>query len=358
MVRKLTFEEVKIEFIKRGFKLLTDKYINSRTKMKYRCSCGNISEITFDNMKNKGHTCKKCASKRGGIKQSIPFKEVQKTFRDNGCELLETSYINCDTLLKYRCKCGNFSSITYYNIKNGSHCQACGNIKIGNKLRTKFLKVQKKFEKHGCKLLETEYKNTNTPLKYTCSCGNNSYITFSNLKSGHLCNQCIRERTRQTNLRKYGCINYTQTDECKERIKQTNLQKYGVEHVMHVPEIYEKQQMSAFKYKSFTMPSGKEVKLQGYEPVVLQKLLTKYNEDEITINKGEIPKIMYILNGRQHRYYPDFYIKKDNLIIEVKSLYTYRKNIVRNMLKILATRQLNFKTELHIVEPKIKTIIL
>jgi len=62
----LSFDYVKEYFIKNGCKLLEDKYINAKTKMKYKCSCGKISHINFNNFKA-GKRCYKCAiQKRAG----------------------------------------------------------------------------------------------------------------------------------------------------------------------------------------------------------------------------------------------------------------------------------------------------
>ena len=48
-----------------------------------------------------------------------------------------------------------------------------------------------------------------------------------------------------------------------------------------------------------------------------------------------MPEIWYYnpKDNRKHRYIPDIWIPKDNLIIEVKSIYTYNKYIEKNNLK-------------------------
>jgi len=50
--------------------------------------------------------------------------------------------------------------------------------------------VRKYFEERGCELLEIEYKNANTPMKYKCFCGNISKISFANFKRGQRCKKC------------------------------------------------------------------------------------------------------------------------------------------------------------------------
>lgn len=67
------------------------------------------------------------------------------------------------------------------------------------------------------------------------------------------------------------------------------------------------------------------VSLQGYEPIVLDSLLKDFNfgKDEIMIGKSKIPIIKY---GNNRLYFPDFYLPKQNLLIEVKSTYTFEQH--------------------------------
>ena len=71
-----------------------------------------------------------------------------------------------------------------------------------------------------------------------------------------------------------------------------------------------------------------------------------------------MPEIKYFLNGKQKRYYPDIWIKSENIIIEVKSDYTYKKDLIKNILKALATRKLNYNFEFWVYDKnKLKTIL-
>ena len=49
---------------------------------------------------------------------------------------------------------------------------------------------------------------------------------------------------------------------------------------------------------------------------------------------------------KKHRYFPDFYIPKDNLIIEVKSTFTYNKELEKNLLKEQCVKDAGFKYKL------------
>lgn len=71
-----------------------------------------------------------------------------------------------------------------------------------------------------------------------------------------------------------------------------------------------------------------------------------------------MPIINYIINNKEHRYYHDIYILKDNLIIEVKSDYTYKKDLIKNILKALATRKLEYNFETWIFNQKHELLII
>jgi hypothetical protein len=51
-------------------------------------------------------------------------------------------------------------------------------------------------------------------------------------------------------------------------------------------------------------------------------------------------------DGRVHRYYPDFYIPKENLIIEVKSQYTLDVQWDKNQAKFNAVKDNGFNFKL------------
>jgi len=136
---------------------------------------------------------------------------------------------------------------------------------------------------------------------------------------------------KQTMQERYGVDNPLQLKEIREKIKHTCLEKYGVVHPSQNIEIHEKQQR--FRWKNYIMPSGKIVKIQGYEDRALDELLLTYEEDEIVIQRKDIPHFNYIFENKNKVYFPDIYIPKENRIIEVKSTYTYEMDLVKNLSK-------------------------
>lgn len=129
--------------------------------------------------------------------QRLSYYDVAKTFSDAGCTLLSGDYINARQLLDYRCNCGNLSKITYDSFKRGRRCKECGRKKITEKQRFSFDEVAVTFERAGCLLLESTYISAGTPMRYLCSCGDESAITYSRFKSGGRCMRCGTERASE-----------------------------------------------------------------------------------------------------------------------------------------------------------------
>ena len=100
------------------------------------------------------------------------------------------------------------------------------------------------------------------------------------------------------------------------------------------------------------MPSGNIVKVQGYENVALDELVQKYEEDDILIGRCAIPTIDYYINDTKHVYFPDFMIKSENKIIEIKSEWTIQLKRGNVEEKALATVKAGYKYEIWVYNDK------
>lgn len=92
---------------------------------------------------------------------------------------------------------------------------------------------------------------------------------------------------------------------------------------------------SSYRYssKTFMFPSGKTIRVQGTEPTILKGLLHIFDESDILVGRNVVPVIFYEFEGKQHRHYPDIYIKSRNLLIDAKSTWTYFQNLDINHAK-------------------------
>jgi len=166
-------------------------------------------------------------------------------------------------------------------------------------------------------------------------------------------NQQVKNKVKQTCLERFGVEYSLQSEEVKNRGKQTNLQKYGYEHYQHNKVASENASKKAYKLKTFITPSGKEIIYQGYEHFALEYLLTCLNiqEKDIITNRKYVPDIWYIdQNNKKHRHYVDIFIPAENLCIEVKSTWTFKKKQDNIFLKQNAAKELGYRYEIWIYD--------
>lgn len=186
----------------------------------------------------------------------------------------------------------------------------------------------------------------------------------------------VREKIKQTNLEKYGVENAAQSNLIQKKfestmlkkygvknimknkkfstvqqtkMKKTMLKKYGVEHAIHNHNIFKKYINRLYHYKIYTWQTGETVKLQGNEPCVLKELEDRgYKFNELITDVKDMPIILYEFEGKTHRYFPDFFIPSENLIIEVKSEWTLDAQLEKNKAKFKAVEQAGFNFKLEI----------
>jgi hypothetical protein len=381
-IGKYTVEEVRKVFEKVGYELLSKEYVNCKTKLQYRCPNGHIREMAFDNFKNAGSRCPACARTE---KHTIEY--VRQCFQERGYTLLETEYRNNSQKLNYICNNGHTTEIDFHHFQNGRGCGKCLNRDI-----FELEDVIKYFEEHGCKLLATEFINMNQDLEYICACGNKNIKNFTQFRIYQGCNECRIEQTRhniedveklfkdngcillETNYvnnhtpMKYICVcgkeaeivytNFRRGQRCfdcgMKKKEETFLNNYGVSHPSQSAIIQEKISKSGKLWKEYTMPTGNIVKIQGYENRALDDLLINgILEDEIDIHCKTIKKeFMYHFNGMYRVYLPDIYIPNKNTIIEVKSEYIYQKELQQNIQKAKCCIAQGYEFEFWIYDDK------
>ena len=94
-----------------------------------------------------------------------------------------------------------------------------------------------------------EYQRSNMPVMIICNVHGKFPQTPNKHLGGQGCPYCSGEKTRQTNLKKYGTENPFGNMEIKEKIKKTNLKKYGTENPSQNEKIkYKKRQTCLNNY--------------------------------------------------------------------------------------------------------------
>ena len=296
MPARLAFEDVKRIFESVKCTLVSKEYKSNKKLLDYFCSCGykEIQKITLDAL-NRGLRCKNCRQER---------------MKATNMERFGYEYISQDPKKK--------------------QAVLKGMLKHTEEKKHTIDDLKEIYKKAGCELLESTYKDSTTRIKFKCVCGKDGNISFNKFNKGQRCSNmiCINTRKDQTNISKFGVTNYSKTDECKTRRKATCMKNFGVEHAMQSAEVQDKAEKTGYSYKNYTFPSGKKVKIQGYENRVLDHLLLSVKEDDIFVGRKQQPEIWYNdAKGTKHRYFSDMYIPSEKRIIEVKSTWTYEKGM-------------------------------
>jgi hypothetical protein len=243
----------------------------------------------------------------------------------------------------------------------------------------------------GATVIETyEIYNQRLRVKFVCSCGVETSKRFEMLNVHRLpyCEGCSlrkkEQRKQETNLNKYGCTNTGSVQEVKDKIKESYKEKFGG-HPKQTKEVQDKwkstcmklygghpnqnkevqgrspsreqssqakSEATSYKFRDYMMPSGEIVKVQGYEDLALDELVQKYEEEDILVGRSNIPTIEYHINDVKHVYFPDFLIKSENKIIEVKSEWTIQLRRGNVQEKALATIKAGYKYEIWIYNDK------
>jgi len=89
-------------FKDRGCELLEDAYINAQTKMRYRCSCGRINSVKFNNFQQ-GKGCWECGIKKRSGKNHYEWIKDREAFK-NDKRLKQRCYKMLKNTLKKTCQ--------------------------------------------------------------------------------------------------------------------------------------------------------------------------------------------------------------------------------------------------------------
>ena len=251
--------------------------------MKYRCSCGNESTITFSSFQQ-GHRCSKC-----GGNEKHTYEDVRQYFLDHYCELLETFYKDANTKMRYRCSCGNIAYIRFNVFQRGQRCKECGNKKTSEKLTRTQEDAEKIFRDGGC-IMKGKYIGDKFPVEYICECGNKDKISLNNFKKGRRCKQCgIKKRTGENHhnwnsdrdfvnkSKNYRIQRTKKLEKLMEKhpnFKNVNPNNYVIDHINPVYAFLEHE---IYDYNLINHPDN----LQPLTPEENRKKWHNYNKQEL-----------------------------------------------------------------------------
>jgi hypothetical protein len=307
-------------------------------------NCNNNFEKKFDYLIKSNYFCIECTNNIKNEKRKKTNLEKYGCEHPSQNEDIKNKIIE-QNLIKYGCKYSTQSQI----------------------MKTKSIKtnLEKYGVKHAMQSKEIKTKTEDTNLKkYGCKNVFQNKDIINKIKATNLIKYGVeyntqlesnKEQYKKTCLEKYGYENPSQNEEIKKKKIETCLKNWGVENPTQNSDIMEKSIKQNYKKKEYTLPSNKIIEIQGYESFALDELIIDEKIDESYIITGiqNVPVIWYNdESGKKHRHYVDIFIPSQNRCIEVKSTWTYEKQIDIVLLKQKAAKELGYKYEIWVYKNK------
>jgi hypothetical protein len=322
-------------------KITRDTIIRGKCKSE---GCNEFFEKTFRNITiGGGPYCKKCAC------DNKKTKTIDTNIGRYGCDYQFQSDDVKEKIKKTNIeKYGNENPMQNEEIKNKAQ-ETCL-IKYGAKHPSKNIEIQEKIKKTMVDNWGVEHAMQNEDIK------NKSKETC--LKNwGYQCslqNEDIKNKSKETCIQRYGYPCSLQNEDMKNKSKETCIKRYGFENPMQNPEIMEKCSKNAFKFKDYILPSGRTIKIQGYEHYAFAQIIQEgVLEDDIINGCSNVPELWYEdIETKKHRHFVDIFIPSQNRMIEVKSTWTAEKKKDNIFLKQEAGKRAGYLYEIWVYNNK------
>lgn len=282
--------------------------VEKRSVILFRCKCGEEYHKTAQSLiRESGAFCKKCTllntiekTKNTIISNTgkIPIctlDSLNKIIKRDNAELLdEYKLITQNTIIHFKCNCGNKSEKNCLQLidVSGAFCKDCTRITWTKKTKKTNIErygvectvhfpeikeqiIKSNLEKYGVKNVfestEIKKKSKETIIKkygvehQMKSKDIKNKIKETNIKKYGVDNPAksdeVKNKMKKTVIDRYGVEHYSQTDKYKEQIKETNLNRYNVEHYSQTDEFKNKTKETFIRNYGVSNPNkNKEVR--------------------------------------------------------------------------------------------------
>ena len=217
--------------------------------------------------------------------------------------------------------------------------------KYGETSNLKTNETKRKIKKTNLEKYGVEYPMQSDDVKLKRQYTFNSKYGVDEITSS----EHFKRKFKTTMLEKYGVTSALQNKDILKKCQETNMDRYGVHNPTLNSSILEKAQHNSFLRKEFTWKTGETSLVQGNEPIVLKELEDDgYSFNEVKTSPKDMPDIWYEFEGETKKYIPDFFIPKENLLIEVKSDFTLNLEPAKNNAKFQAAKDAGYNFRLEV----------
>ena len=178
---RLTLEQIKKQLEPYGVEVLSENFSNAHEKLSLRCSCGNVFERTWSNLKRtiregKNVACFECNKQYLGDYLRKTYEEVKEEIESNGYILLDDKYTNAHEKLHMLCPHGHKYNAEYGSFHSGVRCP-CESKTHGIKHDENHI-INTLHDDYNFKLIGT-YVNAHTAMELKCErCGEINLLSW------------------------------------------------------------------------------------------------------------------------------------------------------------------------------------
>jgi hypothetical protein len=194
--RRKNLEEMQNIAAARGGKLLSKFYVNSETKLHWRCAEGHTWEAIPNSIK-RGSWCRKCGFSRSAMKRAHTIDEMQALAKAKGGVCLSVNYRNIKSRLLWRCAAGHEWETQASVIVGGHWCPQCEKLRLGRKYALTIGDMQKAAAKREGECLSETYLNNRQILKWRCAKGHEWEAIGNSIRRGSWCPVCAGKLTKR-----------------------------------------------------------------------------------------------------------------------------------------------------------------
>jgi hypothetical protein len=200
--RKKTIEDVRKEFLDRGFILTSKEYINSTSNLDFICDKGHNHSITYTNF-HSGQGCGVCSPTK-----EKTIEEIKEFCESSGFTLLSTKYSGRNESLELMCNAGHHVYLSWEKVLAGSGCKVCANDYRKENMISRY---QSKVSEMGFSIL-SKPTSLRSFTKISCPEGHVFYVKLKTVGNRsfscpHCSNRCAHstEYIRET-FRRFGYV--------------------------------------------------------------------------------------------------------------------------------------------------------
>lgn len=290
----------------------------------------------------------------------------------------QTYYEKYVTKIEMKCRCGK--PMTFYQ-QTETYASSCGDSMCIGKLISVTKKnwtVEQKQQDSDSKKKSAASRTTEEKVQRR-----NRLVQTNQQKYGvdfTTQSSQMMDKSKVTKKERYGDENYSNPKKTSDswqaktsaelniiadKKRTTCVEKYGVSNPFFLPNVRKRSAVANSIGREFTLPSGKIIRVRGYEDAAIVKLLKDYSESELvlddTLVKYNLPIFTYIDNRRHIlKYYPDIFIPKENKIIEIKGrwwwdgngIHKHKSRLFNNLKKRKAVLNAGYQYEVWLFEDR------